>query len=414
MSEVDGAATDKQRASRFTRREVPWGLDIGAAWAWRLLLVGLLVYWLYRTFAYFSEISVPIAIALLLSALLYPATAALAQLKLPHWLSSALMVLGLIGLVVLMLVLAGQQVASQARSLADKVVKGLDEVNVWLREGPLQASDSQIASYIERAQDFITERALSGEFLGTATEFGAAFGHVAAGTIIALFATYFFLADGDAIWDYLVRFAPKPAQRQLHDAGHVAWAALNKFVRATLLVAAADAIGIAVWAWALGLPLVLALGMLVFLGAFIPLVGATLAGSVAVLVALVDGGPWTALWMLVGVIVVQQIEGHVLQPFLMGRLISVHPLAIIIGLAMGIVMAGIAGALLAVPAVAMLGALVGHFRDHTNAGLWPPTGTEPPSAENTELAHKATQAASDEASLTPPNLATKSPKRARE
>ena len=158
------------------------------------------------------------------------------------------------------------------------------------------------------------------------TEVGTAVGHVVAGFFIVLFSTYFFLADGDRIWAWLVRLAPRAARERVDASGRVAWVSLTQFVRATVLVALADAIGIMLVAWFLDVPFVVAIGVLVFLGAFVPMIGATVAGSVAILVALVDQGPWTAVLMLIGVIVVQQIEGHVLQPFLMGRFVSLHPL----------------------------------------------------------------------------------------
>ena len=193
------------------------------------------------------------------------------------------------------------------------------------------------------------------------TEVGTAVGHVVAGFFIVLFATYFFLADGGRIWAWLVRLAPRAAREHVDGSGRVAWISLTQFVRATVLVALADAIGVMIVAAILGVPFVLAIGVLVFLGAFIPMVGATVAGTVAILVALVDQGPITALLMLGGVILVQQIEGHILQPFLMGRFVSVHPLGVIVAIGCGVLVAGIAGALIAVPLVAAGNAVVNHL-----------------------------------------------------
>ena len=190
---------------------------------------------------------------------------------------------------------------------------------------------------------------------------GTAVGHVFAGFFIVLFSTFFFLSDGGRIWSWLVRLAPRAAREHVDGSGRVAWISLTQFVRATVLVALADAIGIMIVAAILGVPFVLAIGVLVFLGAFIPMVGATVAGSVAVLVALVDQGPITALLMLGGVILVQQIEGHILQPFLMGRFVSVHPLGVIVAIGCGVLVAGIAGALIAVPLVAAGNAVVNHL-----------------------------------------------------
>jgi predicted PurR-regulated permease PerM len=200
------------------------------------------------------------------------------------------------------------------------------------------------------------------------TEVGTAVGHVVAGFFIVLFSTYFFLSDGERIWSWLVRIAPRAARERVDASGRVAWVSLTQFVRATVLVALADAIGIMVVAAVLGVPFVVAIGVLVFLGAFVPMIGATVAGTVAVLVALVDQGPWTAVLMLGGVILVQQIEGHILQPFLMGRFVSLHPLGVIVAIGCGVLVAGIAGALIAVPLAAAGNAVAQHLASYTEIG----------------------------------------------
>jgi predicted PurR-regulated permease PerM len=192
---------------------------------------------------------------------------------------------------------------------------------------------------------------------------------VVAGFFIVLFATFFFLSDGGRIWAWFVRIAPRGAREKVDGSGRVAWRSLTQFVRATVLVAAVDALGIMLVAALLGVPFVFAIGVLVFLGAFVPMIGATIAGAVAVLVALVDQGPVTALLMLGGVILVQQIEGHVLQPFLMGRFVSVHPLGVIVAIAMGVIVAGVAGALVAVPLAAVANSVVQYLaRDKVPGG----------------------------------------------
>jgi predicted PurR-regulated permease PerM len=191
---------------------------------------------------------------------------------------------------------------------------------------------------------------------------------VLAGFFIVLFSTYFFLADGERIWAWLVRLAPRAARERVDASGRVAWVSLTQFVRATVLVALADAVGIMAVAWFLDVPFVVAIGVLVFLGAFVPMIGATVAGSVAILVALVDQGPVTALLMLAGVVFVQQVEGHILQPFLMGRFVSLHPLGVIVAIGCGVLVAGIAGALIAVPLAAAGNAVAQHLASYTSIG----------------------------------------------
>ncbi len=353
--------------SNFDRAQVPWGLDLAAAWAWRLIIIGAATYGIFWIIAYFSVITLPLVIALLITALVSPAVNAMTRAGLPRGLAAIIMVLGGLAAIALLLTFAGQQVATGAEDLADSTVEGLGKIRDWLQDGPLNASDSQIENYIQTAQDAIRDQTNDGA-LKSVGEIGTAVGHVFAGFFIILFSTFFFLADGDRIWAWLVRIAPRAARERVDSSGRVAWISLTQFVRATVIVALVDSIGIMIVAAILGVPFVLALGVLVFLGAFIPLVGATVAGSVAVLVALVDQGPVDALLMLAGVILVQQIEGHILQPFLMGRWVSVHPLGVILALGCGVLVGGVAGALVAVPLAAAGNAVVQHLASHTSPG----------------------------------------------
>jgi predicted PurR-regulated permease PerM len=354
--------------SNFSRAQVPWGLDLAAAWSWRLIVIvvaGLGVLWTLR---YFAVITLPLAVALLIAALAAPLVAWLRRVGLPRGPSTGIVMLLGITMVSLLLTYVGQQVAQGANDLADSVVQGLGQVRDWLRTGPLHVSDSQLDGYIKEVQGAITDSTGTDGMVTRVTEVGTAVGHVVAGFFIVLFSTYFFLSDGERIWSWLVRIAPRAARERVDASGRVAWVSLTQFVRATVLVALADAIGIMVVAAVLGVPFVVAIGVLVFLGAFVPMIGATVAGTVAVLVALVDQGPWTAVLMLGGVILVQQIEGHILQPFLMGRFVSLHPLGVIVAIGCGVLVAGIAGALIAVPLAAAGNAVAQHLASYTEIG----------------------------------------------
>nr|WP_179665736.1 AI-2E family transporter [Nocardioides panaciterrulae] len=353
--------------SNFTRAQVPWGLDLAAAWGWRFLVIVAAGYVVFWAVGFFAVVVLPIVVALLITALVSPVVAGLQRIGLPRGLSAFLVVLASLAFIVALLTFAGQQVANGANDLADQTVKGLDEVKRWLKTGPLHASDSQIQHYIGRAQEAITPSP-DKSILSRVTEVGTAVGHVVAGLFIVLFSTYFFLADGERIWAWMVRLSPRAGRRHVDSSGRVAWVSLTQFVRATVIVAGTDAIGIVIVATILGVPFVLAIGVLVFLGAFVPMVGATVAGTIAVLVALVDQGPITALFMLGGVILVQQIEGHVLQPFLMGRWVSLHPLGVIVAIGCGVLVAGIPGALVAVPFAAAVNAVVQHLANYTAPG----------------------------------------------
>jgi predicted PurR-regulated permease PerM len=354
--------------SNFSRAHVPWGVDLAAAWAWRLLVIAAAGYVVARVVGYLMVIVLPVVIALFIAALVEPVVSWMHRRGVPRGAASGLVVLAVLAAVVNLLILAGNQVANGAQDLADSVSEGIVQITDWLKDGPLNASDSQINDYLERAQEAISDFAQDGEFLSRLSDVGSAVGHVLAGFFIVLFATYFFLADGERIWSWFVRLSPRASRVLVDGSGRVAWVSLTQFVRATVIVAAVDAIGIMIVAAVLGVPFVMAIGVLVFLGAFVPMVGAFVAGTVAVLVALVDQGPITALFMLGGVVLVQQIEGHILQPFLMGRFVSVHPLGVIISIGVGVIVAGIPGALVAVPLAATVNAVAQHLAANTRPG----------------------------------------------
>lgn len=345
--------------SNFSRAQVPYGVDLAAAWSWRFLVIiaaGYLVVW---TLARFSVITIPLVVALLFAALASPLVEVLSRGGLNRALASALTVVLGLGFVSLLLTFVGQQVAQGFSDLSEQVVDGLGEIREWLRDGPLQASDSQISDWIVQAQQMIVSS--NEQAVARITEVGATLGYIVAGFFIVLIATYFFLADGARIWAWMVRLFPRAARTRADSSGRAAWFTVTKFVRATVLVAFVDAVGIMLVALVLKVPLAFAIGVLVFVSSFVPIVGATLSGAVAVLVALVAQGPVVALLMLIGVVVVQQVESNVLQPFLMGRFVSVHPLGVLVAIGAGIVVAGIAGALVAVPLVAALNAVAVHL-----------------------------------------------------
>ncbi|MGZ4452970.1 MAG: AI-2E family transporter [Nocardioides sp.] len=339
---------------------VPYGIDLAASWGWRLLVIGAAGWCIFRVLGFLEIIVIPVVIAMLITALVVPAVSGLVRTGLPRGIAALFAVIGVILVVGLLLFYAGHQVAAGASDLADQTVKGLDEIRRWLKSGPLHASDSQINTWIDRLQAEVT-RAGASNPLDRVSEVGGVAADVLASLFIVLFSTYFFLAEGERIWSWVVRLTPRGARGRVDSSGRVAWISLTQFVRATVIVAAVDAIGIMIVAAILRVPFVAAIGVLVFLGAFVPLIGATVAGTVAVLVALVDQGPVTALLMLGGVVLVQQLEAHGLQPFLLGRWVSVHPLAVIIAIAAGVLVAGVAGALVAVPLAAVVNAVGLHL-----------------------------------------------------
>ena len=352
--------------SNFEPARVPYGMDLAAAWSWRFLVIcgaGAIILWLLNLFL---VVVLPVVIALLIAALVSPVVVWAQGIGIPRKLAALLVVVLGIGLIALLVTFVGNQVGQGVGDLSKQVTDGIDQVRDWLRDGPLHVTDAQLSEALDKAQETIAS--YSEDAVGRVGEVGTAVGHVVAGIFIVLFSTYFFLADGHLIWSWLVRLFPRAGRMKADSSGRVAWKSLTQFVRATVLVAGTDAIGIMIGAAILGVPFVGAIGVLVFLGAFVPMIGAFVSGTVAVLVALVAVGPVKALMMFGVVVLVQQLEAHVLQPFLMGRFVSVHPLGVIIAIALGVIVAGIPGALIAVPLAASLNAVVQHLANYTEVG----------------------------------------------
>ncbi|GIM93554.1 AI-2E family transporter [Paractinoplanes toevensis] len=332
--------------------EVPHSLRLAAAWSWRLIVVGVVGWALLHFVAIVSIVVVPLAIALLLSALLAPAVGWLLRLRLPRSLATFLVLICGIGAVAGTLTLVISQFVDGVGELTQKASDGVRQIQNWARTGPLHLSDDQVNKAIDQGQQWVNEHTSQLTSTGIAT--AATLFEVVAGMLLVLFSTFFFLRDGRKIWRFIVRLFPLNARWSLADAGDASWVTLSAYVRATVLVAFIDALGVGIALVILKVPFPFPLAALVFLGAFIPIVGASVSGAVAVLVALVDQGWVISLVVLGAVILVQQVEGHLLQPLIMGRAVAIHPLVVIIGIACGATLAGIIGALVAVPLIAVL------------------------------------------------------------
>lgn len=343
-----------------------------AAWSWRFLLIAAATAAGLWVVGFFKVIVVSVAIALLLTVLLAPVARFLsARLRFPRGLAAITSVLLLLAVVTGLVVLAGRSIANGFGDLYDQASQGVDEALQWLSDGPLGLSTDQLDDLVQQGRDQISENAstlVSGALTVTTTV-----GHVAAGALIALFCTFFFLLDGRTIWTWLVGLLPITVRERVHQAGRRGIVTLSGYTRTQILVAFVDATGIGIGAAVLGVPLAVPLATLVFVGSFIPIVGAIATGAVAVLVALVAQGPVVALLMLGVVLLVQQIEGHVLQPFLMGHAVSLHPVAVLLVVAAGSLAAGIVGALFAVPIAAVLNTVVLYLHGHDK---FPELGTD--------------------------------------
>ncbi|HYN95597.1 MAG TPA: AI-2E family transporter, partial [Pilimelia sp.] len=338
--------------------DVPHALRVAAAWAWRLLVIGVLGFYAIKLIGNVRLVVIPLAVALLLSALLSSAVGALRRVGAPRSLATAVVLVTGLAAVVGTLTAVVNEFIKGLPALSENVSAGIRQIQEWLRTGPLHLSDKQFDQGLDSAEDWLNENtgALTDATVSTATTVVEVF----TGIVLVLFTTFFFLRDGRRIWRFVVRLFPRRARAKVADAGEASWGTLVAYVRATVIVAFIDALGIGLALVVLDVPFAFPLAALVFLGAFVPIIGATLSGTVAVLIALVDdnGGAVKALLVLLAVIIVQQLEGHVLQPLIMGKAVSIHPLAVIVAIASGAVLAGIVGALVSVPLVAVLNTAV--------------------------------------------------------
>ena len=361
LRQAGGVSTQHEPSSPFRSDvHVPRPLAVAAAWSWRLLVIIAAAALLVTALRTASLIVVPLAVAALFTALLAPATLWLAaRTPLSRGLASLVVLLSAFGVVLALGTAAAAQLASGAGSMRASAEEGFTKVTEWLRTGPLQLSSAQLADYLDKAQASL--KANSSALTSGALTVGTSAGHFLAGMLICLIATYFFLAEGERIWAFFVRMLPRPAQDPTHEAFRRGWTSLGHYARTQVVVAGVDAVGIGLGALILGLPFVIPLTLLVFLSSFIPIVGAILSGAVAVLIALLVKGPTVALLMLGVVLLVQQVETHVLQPFLMGRAVALHPLAVIAAVALGSFLLGIVGALFAVPVLAVANSVIRYY-----------------------------------------------------
>lgn len=335
---------------------VPPLLRKGAAWSWRLLVIFGLVFALLYVFKRLEFIFVPVAIATILAALFLPGVDWLDRHGVPRGWSVFLLLLFGIALVGGVLAFVVSQFIQGLPDLVDQVTHSIDTAKNWLIHGPIHLNEQQIDNAGKSAVDALRnnqEKLTSGAMstAGTITE-------IVTGAFVVLFTLIFLLYGGRNIYEFVTRIFPAHVREKVRRAGKAGFGSLIGYVRATFLVALVDAIGIGTGLAIMGVPLALPLASLVFLGAFIPLVGAVIAGFLAVVVALLSKGFIYALITLGLIIAVQQLEGHVLQPLVMGRAVSIHPLAVVLGISTGGVLAGIVGALLAVPAIAFANSAV--------------------------------------------------------
>ncbi|MEV8036509.1 AI-2E family transporter [Streptomyces sp. NPDC002742] len=341
---------------------VPWGVRVAAEAGWRLLILAGTVWVLMRVISAVQLVVLAFVAALLITALLQPTVARLTRWKLPRGLATALtailgfVIMGLIGWFVVW------QVQENIDNLSSQIQDGIDELRKWLLKGPFHVTDKQINKIAKNLREAIganTDQITTAGLQGVTVVVEAL-----TGILLTMFSTLFLLYDGKRIWEWSLKLVPAAARTGVAGAGPRAWRTLTAYVRGTVIVAMIDAIFIGLGIYFLKVPMAVPLAVFIFLGAFIPLVGAVISGALAVVVALVTQGVFTAVMTLAVVLAVQQIEGHILQPFILGRAVRVHPLAVVLSVAAGGMVAGIGGAVVAVPLVAVTNTVVVYLRSY--------------------------------------------------
>lgn len=351
---------------------LPKGIRLAGAWSWRLLVIaGAIAVFIYLV-VQLRLIVIPLLVAVLLSALLVPLVAFLTRHRWPKALAVATALVATLAVIGGLVTLAATQIANGSAGLGARFQASYEGLKDVLLSPPFQFSESELNNFINQAWDAI--QADSQVFVSGALSVGSSLGHFLTGLLLTLFSLLFILIDGKGIWGWIVRIFPRRARAALDGAGRAGWATLGNFVRVQILVASIDAVGIGLGAALLGVPMAIPIGVLVFLGSFIPIVGAVATGAIAVLIALLFNNWVVALAMLGVVLLVQQVEGHVLQPLIMGTAVKVHPLAVVLVVAAGSMLAGIPGALFAVPVAAVLNVMINYMA----SGVW--RGDGPPSA----------------------------------
>lgn len=343
---------------------MPYAMRMAAAWAWRFLIIvvalGVLVWALSKV----SLLVIPVFIAALLAGLLSPVVNTMnSKLAVPRGLAVGITLIGFLALVTAGLSVAGQKLSAGFTALWTQALSGIEQVQDWLFNGPLKLTNDDLQKVLD--DTLVQLRGNATNILSEAISWTSAIGQILTGTLLAVFALIFLLLDGRKIGLFLVNLLPRRARPAMDGALTRGWASLVTYVRVQMIVALIDAIGIGFGAFFLGVPLAMPLGVLVFIGSFIPIVGALFTGALAVLLALVANGWVNALIMLAVVLLVQQAESNILQPLIMGKAVSLHPLAVVLSVAGGTMLAGIPGALFAVPLLAVVNAVVKYLSGRT-------------------------------------------------
>jgi predicted PurR-regulated permease PerM len=343
-----------------------------ADYSWRLLAIGTVGYFAIKLLSHLSLVVIPFIVSLLAAALLRPVLTQFRSWGLSRGLSTlatvfaAMVVIG--GLITVVVIRA----ADQAPQLGSEINSLIPHIKQWLIKGPFRLNPTTVNNLSNTVTKDVTKN--SSVVASTALSTGKTVGEFVGGAALVIFSTIFLLYDGDRVWAFLVKGVPAPIRPRVEASAESAWKTLSHYVRGTLIVATFHGVVVAITLTILGVPLAFPLAVLVALGSFVPLVGAILTGSLAVAVAGLSQGLFAAVVMLSVLLLDNQIEAHVLQPFVVGRYVRIHPLAVVLSLGAGALLFGIFGAIVAVPVVGCINSAVRAFRDQPSDGELIPTG----------------------------------------
>ncbi|MEU3777079.1 AI-2E family transporter [Streptomyces sp. NPDC032472] len=326
-------------------------LRTAAEYAWRLLVIGAVVYTVFIVLGRFHEVGVAVFVGLVLSALLRP-VADLLDRGLPRPLAVAVALIGSIVLLLGALAFVGETVAAEWDSLVAEFREGLNRLQPLLERAPLRLDPHALTGLRDRIGAYLSSH--RADLVNTAVTGAGQVVRALTVLVLALFCSVFFIASGDRQWTWVCAQFPRSAQPRLAIAGRAAWRTFTGYTRGIVLVAATNALLVGIALYALGVPLAVPLALLEFFAAFIPLIGSPVALAVAVIVALAAKGPLVAGLVVVLIVVIGQIEGHLLHPLLMSWAVQLHPVVVALSVVAGAIAAGVLGAVVAVPLVSVV------------------------------------------------------------
>lgn len=354
--------TEPDRPPRLSSRRddaveaVTLPVRVAAAWTWRLLVIGAGIYVFFKILARVELVAFSFVIALFLTAVLHPLERQLRRIPGPRSVSAALALL--IGIAVLVGIgwFVIWQISEHSTQLGDQITSLVNKTRNWLRTGPLHLKSSDLDNLADKITKTVQEH--EGQLVSGAIETVRTVVEGLGALLLILLSTFFLLRDGELIWRWTLRLFPRRAQPRIDLAGRAGWGTLGGYMRGQLLIALFHGVSVMVVLFVLRVPLAAALGVLIFLGSFVPLIGLTVTGALCCAVALLEHGLTAAIVVAVAIIVLVQLEAHLLQPLIMSRSVDMHPLAVALSVLTGTLLAGIVGALLAVPFVAFLNSTI--------------------------------------------------------